>query len=199
MKIILSKLIEEDSKEIALIHQKAFPGFFLTELGFKVLQVFYKSLIKDDSIIAWSVSNENGFIGFFVATKNTQRLYFKIFIKNFHFFFIPLLTSFFLKPYLFFRMITSFNSSNNYKIPIDFHASLLSICVHPDYSGIGLGKLLIEKLENELLVCDISKYYLTTDADNNDLTNKFYLKLGFISYESFYQGKRKMNVYLKNL
>ena len=56
-----------------------------------------------------------------------------------------------------------------------------------------------KSFEMDLIQTNIERYYLTTDADNNDLTNSFYLKNNFVLYSSFLQGKRRMNLYIKNL
>jgi hypothetical protein len=41
--------------------------------------------------------------------------------------------------------------------------------------------------------------YLTTDSEGNDSTNSFYLRSGFLKKNSYFQGKRKMNVYFRDL
>ncbi len=184
---------------MAKVHSESFPKFFLTTLGQPFLSVFYSSLLSEENTICWGIKENKNLIGFFVATKNSDGLYKKIFIHNFFRFLIPLLTAFLKNINLFFRLIKSFNSTKEHKVPIDYKASLLSICILPTSSGKGLGKLLINKLENELIQRNITKYYLTTDADSNESTNIFYQKNQFSLYLNFWQGNRKMNLYLKNI
>lgn len=198
----MRELIKLDRNNIDLmtnIHSQSFPEFFLTALGPNFLSVFYKSLLRDKKTISWGIKENDILIGFFVATENSDGLYKKIFIKNFFQFLIPLLTAFFKNINLLFRLIKSFNSTKAHRVPIDYKASLLSICILPTFSGKGLGKLLISKLENELIQRNILKYYLTTDADSNESTNIFYQKNQFYLHLNFWQGKRKMNLYLKNI
>lgn len=187
------------SKQLAEIHKNAFPGFFLTELGPKVLEIFYTSLMRDSNSIVWGVTKDNVLAGFFAATKNSNGLYLRIFIKNIYRFFIPLTLSFIRNPILLRKMIISFKSSSDHNVPKNCTSSLLSICVSPVFAGNGIGKLLISTLEIELIKGNIAKYYLTTDADNNDFVKEFYLKAGFCFYSNYCQGNRKMNIYLKEL
>lgn len=86
-----------------------------------------------------------------------------------------------------------------FDVPKAYSAVLLSICVSPSSSGKGIGKMLLGKLEIELQLKGQSGYYLTTDKENNKATNFFYLNNGFQLYDVFLQGKRIMNVYLKDL
>ena len=195
----LIKLNETKSDEMALIHTQSFPNFFLTSLGYHFLSVFYKSIIKDNKSICWGIIDDGNLIGFFAASANSSGIYKKIFMRNFLYFSIPLLSVFIKKPHLFIRMFRSFHSTTKHDIPHTCQSALLSICVLPKFMGMGIGRQLIEKLEIELASQKIFEYYLTTDACSNDLTNKFYKKNGFLFYSAFWQGNRKMNLYIKNI
>lgn len=195
----LVKLKKEDSSEIAALHCAAFKGFFLTDLGVNVLRVFYSSLIQDKATIIWGIKLDKVLVGFFLASTNPNNLYKRIFKINFFNFFIPLSISFLKNLNLLRRMIISMASSKSFEVPSIYTASLLSICVEPAFSGKGIGKILLGKLEAELINNNHHGYYLTTDTDNNDATNYFYLRNGFLLHQKYLQGKRRMNVYLKKL
>lgn len=195
----INQLRTEDTTDIVEIHLNAFKGFFLTNLGKNVLQVFYAALIEDKSTIAWGVKNEKYLVGFFVATTLPNGLYARIFKKHFFSFFIPLTLSFFKNLTLFKRMIISIKSSKFILPPSDYSSSLLSICVSPQFAGKGVGKILLAKLEEELMLQKKKGYYLTTDTENNDATNNFYLINQFDLFNVYYQGKRKMNIYIKKI
>ncbi len=197
--IRLIQLKKKDANDIATIHIASFNGFFLTDLGKDVLRVFYSSLLKDKSTIVWGVKNNEELVGFFVASTKPSGLYSRIFLNNFLYFLGPLLISFLKNLTFLKRMITSFTSSNSYIVSPLYSASLLSICVSPQYSGNGIGKMLLNKLENELLINNQKGYYLTTDAENNEGTNYFYISNGFKIHNVYCQGKRIMNIYIKKL
>ena len=198
----LNELIElkkENAAEIAEIHILAFPGFFLTDLGKDVLRVFYAALIQDDSTIVGGIKNNKEFVGFFVASTSPVGLYVRIFKKHFFKFFLPLTISFLKNISLLRRIITSFTASKAFDVPKAYSASLLSICVSPTSSGKGIGKMLLGKLENDLVLQGQNGYYLTTDKENNEATNHFYLNNGFLLHDVFMQGKRIMNIYVKDI
>ena len=195
----LIKLKKEDAVEITSIHSLAFPGFFLTDLGKDVLCVFYSALIQDKSTIVWGFENDKKIVGFFVASTAPKGLYFRIFKKHFLSFFLPLMISFLKNINFLKRMIISIASSNKSDVEAKYSSSLLSICVSPEYAGNGVGKILLNKLEKELILQKQSGYYLTTDAENNNATNHFYVSFGFKLYNIFCQGNRLMNIYVKEL
>lgn len=195
----LIQLNKKDALDIVKIHSIAFPRFFLTELGKDVLHVFYAALIQDKSTIVWGLKNDEQLVGFFVASTTPSGLYTRIFQRHFFSFFIPLTISFLKNIRLVRRMITSIISSRSFVLPSEYPVSLLSICVCPSFSGKGFGKLLLGKLEEELILQQLKGYYLTTDNENNDATNHFYLSYGFKLFDVFLQGKRRMNIYIKDL
>ena len=97
------------------------------------------------------------------------------------------------------RMFISIASSKAFDIPKSYSVALLSICVSPSFSGKGIGKILLGKLENDLVLMGQNGYYLTTDKENNEATNHFYLNYGFQLHDVFIQGKRIMNIYVKDI
>jgi GNAT superfamily N-acetyltransferase len=193
------KLGRESISTVAKIHIAAFPNFFLTSLGYKVLCVFYDALLKDKATMGWAVVVEAKIVGFFVASTYPSGLYSRIFKKHFFGFLFPLLVAFLKRPILLKRMLVSFASQKSHHTPDGSHPALLSICVDPSFSGKGVGTSMLHKLEDELRKTEQKGYYLTTDADNNESTNQFYLKNEFDLFASFQQGNRKMNLYSKQL
>jgi ribosomal protein S18 acetylase RimI-like enzyme len=192
--------ISKDYIEQAVqIHLAAFPGFFLSELGNDVLRVFYKSLLQDKKTLFYGVKNDGGLVGFFVASLKPTGLYKRLFFKNISRFILPLFFSFWKNFSLLKRMITSASSSSKLEVSTTYPASLLSICVSPAHAGKGIGKILLTTLENELRLRKWHGYYLTTDANNNNSTNQFYLNFGFKLNGSYSQGKRVMNIYVKDI
>ena len=198
-KVEIFEILEYHINQIVEIHIKAFPGFFLSELGNEVLRVFYKSLLQDKTTIFYGVKNEGGLVGFFVASVESKGLYTRLFLKNISRFILPLLFSFSKNLSLLKRMMTSASSSSKLEVSTIYPASLLSICVSPAHAGKGIGKILLSTLEKELQLRKRHGYYLTTDAKNNNATNQFYLNSGFKLNGSYSQGKRIMNIYVKDI
>jgi GNAT superfamily N-acetyltransferase len=198
-KVEIIEILEYHINQVVEIHIKAFPGFFLSELGNDVLRVFYKSLLQDKKTIFYGVKNEGALVGFFVVSLEPTGLYSRLFFKNISRFILPLFFSFSKNFSLLKRMMTSASSSSKLEVSTMYSASLLSICVSPAHVGKGIGKILLTTLENELRLRKRNGYYLTTDAYNNYSTNQFYLNFGFKLYGSYSQGKRIMNIYVKDI
>ena len=198
-KVEIIEILEYHINQVVEIHIKAFPGFFLSELGNDVLRVFYKSLLQDKKTIFYGVKNEGGLVGFFVVSLEPTGVYSRLFFKNISRFILPLFFSFSKNFSLLKRMMTSASSSSNLEVSTMYSASLLSICVSPAHVGKGIGKILLTTLEKELRLRQRHGYYLTTDSHNNNSTNQFYLNFGFKLYGSYSQGKRIMNIYVKDI
>lgn len=184
--------------QVADIHEKAFRGFFLTLLGKPFLRIFYGALLQDKSTIFYSWNKEGEILGFLFASTSPKGLYKKIFLKHIFRFSIQLFFVFSKRISLLGRLIKSYSAGKLINPRVGY-AALLSIAVSPDYSGRGIGKLLLIKLEKDLIKHGINGYYLTTDANNNYATNQFYLNFGFKLNGSYSQGKRLMNIYVKDL
>jgi ribosomal protein S18 acetylase RimI-like enzyme len=198
-KVEIVAILECHINQVIEIHIAAFPGFFLSELGNDVLRVFYKSLLQDKTTIFYGVKNEGELVGFFVASLKSKGLYTRLFFKNISRFILPLFFSFSKNLSLLKRMMTSASSSSKLEVSTIYPASLLSICVSPAHAGKGIGKILLSTLEKELQLRKRHGYYLTTDANNNSDTNQFYLNFGFKLNGSYSQGKRIMNIYVKDI
>ena len=76
-------------------------------------------------------------------------------------------------------------------------ACLMSIAVHPQSEGKGMGSQLVEAFCEELSQHGASSICLMTDRDNNDRINRFYQRLGFQLSNTFITPEgRAMNEYL---
>jgi colanic acid biosynthesis glycosyl transferase WcaI len=193
------QLEEEDAGSVADLHEKAFRDFFLTRLGSRFLQQFYKALVlRNDTICQGYWDDTNKLVGFFVANYSHKGFYKDLGKKNLFSFAKSSFYVFLLNPLLLVRLAKSF-SANNQSIAINDYPYLMSICVSPEFQNEGLGKRMIQDLINLLRNRGFMGIYLTTDAEGNEATNAFYRKNDFTVAGEVYQGKRKMNVYIKKL
>ena len=189
-------LTPNDAFRVALLHKKAFAGFFLTELGVSFLRVFYKSIFSHDKSINIGLFDDQKLIGFAVGAKNSKAFYSSILKKNFINLALSALFPLMLNPLKFYRLFISLKSNQKTDKIIFDNAILLSICVDPSSKTRGHGKLLLSNFEKVAFKFS-HLISLTTDAENNDSVNSFYAKNGYELQHSFYQGKRKMNYFVK--
>jgi ribosomal protein S18 acetylase RimI-like enzyme len=108
--------------------------------------------------------------------------------------FFPLL----FNPLKIYRLLISLSSKQKTDKTILDDAILLSICVDPTSKTRGHGKYLLSNFEKVAFKFS-ALISLTTDAENNDAVNSFYAKNGYELHNVLYQGKRKMNYYIKHI
>lgn len=192
------KLGKDDALSIAKLHHISFNDFFLTSLGEAFLYEFYKAILLQPSSVNLGIYVNSCLAGFAIGTKNNDRFY-KSLLPDFGFkMLIAALPELLINPAKLFRLIKSFKSGG-YTNGFDSKPCLLSICVSPEYTSKGIGKSLIAAFERELLQNNLNESMLTTDKHNNDYVNNFYKSNNYICVQSFYQGKREMNLYHKKL
>lgn len=184
---------EEDRvKELAYLHRKSFPDFFLTQLGVPFLNTLYKGYLEDDDSGIIVAENEEKIIGFIAYSKDYSRFY-KGLIKNriIQFAWCSFLAAI-QHPSFVKRLFRAFKKSDSVKKK-DKYVEVASICTDPAYEGRGVGSSLIEYMKS-LVDFSIYKYInLETDAENNEKAIRFYLKNGFLKEREYVTAEgRKM-------
>jgi ribosomal protein S18 acetylase RimI-like enzyme len=185
-----------DSLEIASLHQRAFPKFFLTSLGLHFLSVFYDSVLSDPNGIGVGVFEDQRLVGFAIGTYKKANFYTSVLKKNSINLLFSCLTVLIKRPRNIIRLFNALVTKETEEAYISNNASLLSICTDPQFNNRGIGKEILKAFE-EIAFLKASSISLTTDAFDNDSVNTFYRKSGYIFLKEFTQGKRKMNLYNK--
>ena len=133
-----------DSNQIAKIHLKSFPKFFLTTLGYSFLKTYYRSCAKSKEAISICAIDQDDkkLLGFAVGCLNSKgfnkRL---IFPRSLEYSYRAILLLF-TKPIALIRLFKNL-AKNNDKDDKGNYAELLSIGVLPDQSGLGIGQNLL--------------------------------------------------------
>ena len=81
--MIVKKLELCHAKKIAILHDNAFPNFFLTTLGKPFLAVFYKSIIRHPNGVAIGVFQDENLLAFAIGSSKKEGFYSEIFKRNF--------------------------------------------------------------------------------------------------------------------
>jgi len=198
MKLRLAK--QEDFSQMALIHTQAFQGFFLTSLGIRFLNTYYKAVLQYNTTIAVCAVDENGnILGFASGTIKALNYNRGLFCKNMFSFFFAAARAAIRNPSVFYRLAKNLDKSPE-KDDDRNYAELLSIAILPQFKGSGIGKYLLEHFENEVLKRGGKKLTLTTDYYYNDRVVSFYKKCGYEVFYDFYTyPKRRMYKMIKSL
>ena len=191
----LDKAMKDYVKTIAELHKRAFPAFFLTQLGVPFLNTLYNGYLEDEEsgII---VAEDGGKLIGFVAYSNDYPRFYKGLIKHhlLKFAFCSLGAAI-RHPSFIKRLLGAFKKSESV-VKAEKYVELASICVEPAIESKGVGSAMIDYLKG---IVDFNTYAyinLETDADGNDGVNKFYVKNGFELSRLYTTAEgRKMNEY----
>ena len=190
-----------DSNQIAKIHLKSFPNFFLTTLGYSFLKTYYRSCAKSKEAISICAIDQDDkkLLGFAVGCFNSAGFNKRLIFSNSLEYSYRAILLLFTKPIALFRLFKNLSKKND-KDDKGNYAELLSIGVSPDQKGLGIGQSLLVKFENQVREKGINSITLTTDADSNDSVLRFYKKSGYTVYYDFETfPNRKMLKLIKEL
>ena len=192
----LDKSDESLIPRIAKLHIKAFPNFFLTQLGPRFLMTLYKGYLEDpDSGILVAEDSDHHLLGFLAYAFGYSRFYKGLMKSHLATFALCSAGAAIKHPSFIKRLLGAFKKSDEVR-RTEKYVELASIGVNPKAEGKGIGSKLIDKLKQ---ITDFNTYAyisLETDADNNEWANKFYQKNGFKHSREYTTGEgRRMNEY----
>lgn len=191
----LNKTDKNYVRIISELHKKAFPDFFLTQLGIPFLNTLYTGYLEDDNsgII---VAEDNGVLVGFIAYSNDYPQFYKGLMKHhlIKFAFCSLGAAV-KHPSFINRILGAFKKSGSV-VKNERYVELASICVDPNIENRGIGSQLIKYLKSIVDFDTFAYINLETDADKNDIVNRFYLRNGFKLARTYITAEgRSMNEY----
>lgn len=191
----LQKANSDYIKSIAELHKKAFPTFFLTQLGIPFLQTLYTGYMDDRDSGIIVAEDDGKLIGFIAYSNNYPRFYKGLVKHHLIKFAFCSLGAAIRHPSFIKRLLGAFKKGDSV-VKEEQYVELASICVEPETESKGVGTQLIDYLKN---IVDFNTYAyinLETDADGNDGVNMFYVKNGFKLAGQFTTAEgRRMNEY----
>ena len=199
MRII--KIYKELPNGFVDIHNQAFNDFFLTSLGYKILKLYYSSVIKSSKGRVVCLFDENDkIVGFAAGTNCTKGFHKEILLKNKLSYAWVLFNVILTRPKAILRLFKNLNKSKKNQLDDEKYSELLSIAVPSKYKGLGYGKMLLIAFESELESLNVEKIALTTDYYNNEGVLAFYKKMGYkIFYDFVTYPNRRMYKLIKEL
>ena len=190
----------EDANQLARIHLTSFPNFFLSSLGLKFLESFYRCIIISPECIGTVLCIDNKVNGFAIGNAKNQGFYKELIKRHFFELCFAGFSEIIKSPTKIIKMIKSVKSTKSIPQNLNSKPCLLSICILPNMARKGAGTMLLKNFEFNLTENNFHSYFLTTDKNGNESVNNFYLKNKFEIQFSFTQGKnRKMNLYYKEI
>ena len=182
-------------KSIAELHKKAFPAFFLTQLGVHFLRTLYAGYVEDPDSGIIVAEEDNRLMGFIAYSNDYPRFYKELMKKHLLKFALCSACAAIRHPSFVKRLLGAFKKSESV-VKSERYVELASICVDPNIENRGVGSKLIDCLKE---IVDFKTYAyinLETDAEFNDIANRFYIKNGFVLEREFVTAEgRRMNEY----
>jgi dTDP-4-amino-4,6-dideoxygalactose transaminase/ribosomal protein S18 acetylase RimI-like enzyme len=193
--MIIRRMEAGDLRDVVNTHLQAFPRFFLSELGPRFLQQFYRAIVLDESGVA-IVATENGsVIGFVAGTIEPTGFYRRLLRRRFIRIAGSLLPPLFGSPKILvavarraLRRTTGANTSGG--------AELMSLAVAPEYQRRGIARALVSSFLQATGRKGSSGVWLITDAVDNERVTLFYDRSGFERTRTFMNSEgRKLHEY----
>lgn len=181
----IRKAVIEDVEAIVKIHEQAFPDFFLTTLGAKFLNLYYRCLCKSKNAVTLCAEENGMLVGFAMCSYVSHGFNTLLIKRNLYKFGQMAIYLLFTNPKAVLRLVKNLDKKSNESIVDDKgeYAELYSIAVLPNHQGMGIGKSLLMAIEKDVIKHN-GTISLTTDYYDNDKTIGFYHSLG---YKDFYE------------
>jgi ribosomal protein S18 acetylase RimI-like enzyme len=195
----IRKASASDLAQIVSMHEHCFPGFLMTMLGSAFLRAYYKASLNSHGTVALIAQEEGKTLGFVVGYLAPSRFY-ALLRRQWWLLGWTATIGVLRSPDLFTRVLGNFRRMSRSAMRStdqELGVELASVGVLPTASGKGLGKALISAFAQRARNCGADHIYLTTDAENNEKVNAFYVGLKFTRAGTFLApGGRLMNKYI---
>ena len=191
----IRKAMDSDIDQIVSVHRAAFSGFYLDRMGPAFLRVYYECALANAGVISLVAVQESGAIEGFVVGFKSPKLFYTEFKSVKSRLLLPMILAILRRPLLLIPSV-----ANVFKVDKDSttendgtYTELVSIGVTGN--GKGMGSQLLRKFIDVAYLSDVNEIRLTTNRDDNDSVNQFYLKHGFQNMGIEYRNKRALNKY----
>ncbi len=196
----LTPLRPGDVPALAAIHQRAFAGFFLAQLGEGFLREFYRGFVSDPSAVAVVARTPDGPVGAVVGTLQPESFYGRLLRRRWHGFALAAAGAALRRPRTIPRLLRAVRYRGDSPVGLADAALLASLCVDPSHAGVGVGGRLTRAWAERAAELGARRAYLATDRDDNEGVNRHYQRHGW-RLESTYTTPegRRMNRYVTQL
>lgn len=174
-----------DVAPAAALHRRAFPTFFLASLGEPFLAEFYRGFVGDRTAVTAAAHDQRGQVcGIAVGTVEPAGFFRRLLLRRWFWFAIAALRAVLASPEAVPRLLRAvvYRGGDSEE---GSGALLSSICVDPDARGHRIGSNLLSAWTLEAAARGATRAFLTTDADGNDQTLRFYESAGWSRIGTF--------------
>lgn len=166
------KLRIQDVHEVSLIHQSYLKQGILSHLGEQFLEVFYKTLLVEDTTFTLVVTKNRGIVGFATGAVKLNAIT-RIMLSKL---WVYVIFCLFKNPAVFMKLIQMPLYPSFRKDTLGV-GEIFSIAVMPQHRGMGIGTNLINACAKEFKKRDCPNFQLSVRKKMR-YANKFYIKIG---------------------
>jgi ribosomal protein S18 acetylase RimI-like enzyme len=195
-----------DLQAIVAVHEAAFAGFFLTQLGRGFLRQLYRSfIVEPDGIcrVAEAQLTPGGreVIGFVAGSSKPELFFRNLLLRRGLLFALAAVPGLLRHPLKVLPRLLSALSYRGERPPtVQGGALLSSLGVHPNAARCGFGRVLVDAFCEDAARRGARAVYLTTDQQGNEAAKRFYERAGFrvLDMQARSSG-RLMNTYVRSV
>lgn len=194
--IVVRQATVQDLPQVVAVHEKAFPGFFMTRMGAGFLSAYYRLVLDYPGGILMVTASADGIEGFVAGFLDPAQFYAYMAVMKRRLF-RATLVALLRRPSLLPRVLHNRRRVEARGVAADLNlCELSSIAVAPGAAGCGYGAKLVEAFNLEARRRGSRRVILSTDADENEEVNAFYVRCGFSLERTILSGRsRRMNIY----
>ena len=179
----IKRLDYKDIQAVAELHQMMIPYSLNSKLGRDHLTEAYKMICKDPSSFVMGAYIRNEPVGVVIVSLHPQKLMAKLLSSLNGRQFLRLFSKFILNPLLLFDCMESLWSEFSVKFKHEtVNACLVAIAVAPEAQKKGIGRALIQAVDDFFRAQGCCYYHLDSRIDNSG-SREFYRKMDFIELE----------------
>lgn len=174
--------LPDDIRNIVHVHERAFPGFLLTDLGSRFLTMLYAAFIdQQDGILLVAESSRGAVLGLLAGTRAPAHFFRALRARRgiaMGFASIPGLVRHPIR--IGERLLAAVRYGGDQPPAIPGYWLLSSLGVEPDHARSGIGTILVDRFYNMAQEERAPGIYLLTDLKDNDAVLRFYTKRQFV-------------------
>ena len=196
----IRKITDADLSKVVEIHNSAFQGFFLTQLGSTFLTLYYRSVLHSPQGVLLGYFEKDELCGFAAATKLAKSFNAGLVRSNLGSYIWAGCKIFIKSPLAILRLAKNMTKKGESVVDDGNYAELLSIGVSAQQQREGIGRQLLSALEENLEKQGIERLSLTTDYYDNEKAIGFYKSLQYrVMYDFITYPNRRMYRMIKTL
>lgn len=186
--------------ELAALHRRAFPDFFLSRLGEPFLRQLYLGYLSDpDAIVSVARGADRRIVGVCLGSAHPAGFFSRLLRRRLLGFASASFLAILRDPRTLPRLLAALRYRGD--VPAGADGALLSsLCVDPEAQNGGIGRALDEAWCAQAAKRGARVAFLTTDADGNEAVNRFYRRSGWqLSDQYVTRQGRRMNRFRRDL